>query len=64
MTIGLYEYHKQNSDYSHDIVLTIHFYTSELKKNEPLKHIHTFEDTIDESERYFDLWVDLLEKYQ
>ena len=27
MTIGLYEYHKQNSYYSHDIVPTIHFYT-------------------------------------
>ena len=54
MVIGLYEYHKQNSYYSCDIVLTIHLCISEFKKLEPLKHIHTFEDTIDESERDFD----------
>ena len=64
MTIELYEYQKQNSYYSHDIVMTIQLYTSEFKKNEPLKHTHTFEDTIDESERDFDFWVDLLEKNQ
>ena len=64
ITIGLYEYKKHNIYYSHDIVLTIHFYTSELKKFDASKHTHTFEDTIDESERDFDFSVDLLEKNQ
>ena len=49
MTIELYEYQKQNNYYSHDIVMPIQLYTLEI---EPLKHTHTFEDTIDESERF------------
>ena len=63
MTSGIYEYKSQNN-YSYDIVLTIHFYTSKLKNLEAIKYSHTFEDTFDENERDYDFWMDLLEKHQ
>ena len=53
ITSGIYEYKSPNS-YSYDIVLTIHFYTLELKMFEASKYSHTFKDTLDEKERDYD----------
>ena len=62
ITKGIYRY-KQNL-FSYDIVLTIHFYTIELKKVEASEHSHTFKNIFDQSERDVEFWVDLLEKHQ
>jgi hypothetical protein len=58
-----YVYETQNS-YSYDIVLTIHFYTSEAKKLQASGYSHNFEDITDENERNFNFWVGLLEMHQ
>lgn len=62
ITKGIHSY--RQFFFSYDIVLTIHFYTIELKKVEAPKHSHTFKNKFDQSERDVEFWVDLLEKYQ
>lgn len=63
MTSGIYEYKSQNN-YSYDIILTIHFYTSKLNILEAIRYSKTFEDTFDENEIHYDFRMDLVGKHQ